>query len=129
MTQQVYVNKIEIVGRVGQNPETRYFESGAVKCALTLAVKPPYKSDAPLWFDLEAWGNIAEVTAQYVKKGSTIGIIGELVLDKWTDKNTEELREKPLIRVNNLELISSSRSTEEIESSSDQQNQIVNANF
>ncbi|MBO3458471.1 single-stranded DNA-binding protein [Aetokthonos hydrillicola Thurmond2011] len=129
MTQQVYVNKIELVGRVGQNPETRYFESGAVKCTLTLAIKPPYKSDTPLWFDLEAWGNIAEVATQYVKKGSTIGITGELVLDKWIDKNTEELREKPLIRVNNLELISSSRSSEEIESNSDQQNQILNANF
>ncbi|MBW4433188.1 MAG: single-stranded DNA-binding protein [Pelatocladus maniniholoensis HA4357-MV3] len=131
MTQQAYVNQVQLVGRVGQNPEIRYFESGTVKTALTIAIKPPYKSDAPLWFDLEAWGNIAEIAAQYVKKGSTIGISGELVFDKWTDKNTGELRNKPLIRLNNLELIGSPRSNsgEEQTETNDGQNQIVNANF
>lgn len=127
MTQQ-YVNLVQITGRVGQEPDVRHFESGAMKTSLTLAVKPPYKSETPLWFDLEFWGNVAQVAADWVNKGSTIGITGELVFDRWTDKNTGEIREKPVIRVNNLELINSSQRKESIEPSGDQ-SPIVNANF
>jgi single-strand DNA-binding protein len=127
MTQQ-YINKIDLVGRVGQTPEIRYFESGAMKTSLTLAVKPPYRSETPLWFDLELWGNIAQVAADWVQKGSTIGITGEIVFDRWIDKNTNEPRQKPIIRVNNLELISSAQRKDSNETSEDQDS-IINANF
>ncbi|MBE9257412.1 single-stranded DNA-binding protein [Dolichospermum sp. LEGE 00246] len=127
MTQQ-YVNKVDLVGRVGQTPDVRYFESGAMKTSLTLAVKPPYRSENPLWFDLELWGNIAQVAADWVQKGSTIGITGEIVFDRWIDKNTDEPRQKPIIRVSNLELISSAQRKDSNETSEDQDS-IINANF
>ncbi|AFZ61165.1 single-stranded DNA-binding protein [Anabaena cylindrica FACHB-243] len=119
MTQQ-YVNKVDLVGRVGQTPDVRYFESGAMKTSLTLAVKPPYRSENPLWFDLELWGNIAQVAADWVQQGSTIGITGEIVFDRWIDKNTDEPRQKPIIRVSNLELISSAQRKDSNETSEDQ---------
>ena len=127
MTQQ-YINKVDLVGRVGQTPDVRYFESGAMKTSLTLAVKPPYRSENPLWFDLELWGNIAQVAADWVQKGSTIGITGEIVFDRWIDKNTDEPRQKPIIRVSNLELISSAQRKDSNETSEDQDS-IINANF
>ena len=127
MTQQ-YVNKVDLVGRVGQTPDVRYFESGAMKTSLTLAVKPPYRSENPLWFDLELWGNIAQVAADWVQQGSTIGITGEIVFDRWIDKNTNESRQKPIIRVSNLELISSAQRKDSNETSDDQDS-IINANF
>ena len=127
MTQQ-YVNKVDLVGRVGQTPDVRYFESGAMKTSLTLAVKPPYRSENPLWFDLELWGNIAQVAADWVQKGSTSGITGEIVFDRWIDKNTNESRQKPIIRVSNLELISSAQRKDSNETSEDQDS-IINANF
>ncbi|MTJ50438.1 MULTISPECIES: single-stranded DNA-binding protein [Nostocales] len=127
MTQQ-YINKVDLVGRVGQTPDVRYFESGAMKTSLTLAVKPPYRSENPLWFDLELWGNIAQVAADWVQKGSTIGITGEIVFDRWIDKNTNESRQKPIIRVSNLELISSAQRKDSNETSEDQDS-IINANF
>ncbi len=127
MTQQ-YINKVDLVGRVGQTPEIRYFESGAMKTSLTLAVKPPYRSETPLWFDLELWGNIAQVAADWIQKGSTIGITGEIVFDRWTDKNTNEPRQKPIIRVNNLELISSAQRKDSNETGEDEDS-IINANF
>ncbi|MBK1990637.1 single-stranded DNA-binding protein [Sphaerospermopsis aphanizomenoides BCCUSP55] len=127
MTQQ-YINKVDLVGRVGQTPEIRYFESGAMKTSLTLAIKPPYRSETPLWFDLELWGNIAQVAADWVQKGSTIGITGEIVFDRWTDKNTNEPRQKPIIRVNNLELISSAQRKDSNETGEDEDS-IINANF
>lgn len=127
MSQQ-YLNKVDLVGRVGQEPDVRYFESGAMKTTLTLAIKPPYKSESPLWFDLELWGNIAQVAADWVKKGSTIGVTGEIIFDRWTDKNTNELRQRPIIRVNNLELISSSQRKDSPETN-ENPDSIVNANF
>lgn len=127
MTQQ-YINKVDLVGRVGQTPEIRYFESGAMKTSLTLAVKPPYRSETPLWFDLELWGNIAQVAADWIQKGSTIGITGEIVFDRWIDKNTNEPRQKPIIRVNNLELISSAQRKDSNETGEDEDS-IINANF
>ncbi|MTJ55870.1 single-stranded DNA-binding protein [Anabaena sp. UHCC 0253] len=127
MSQQ-YINKVDLVGRVGQTPDVRYFESGAMKTSLTLAVKPPYRSENPLWFDLELWGNIAQVAADWVQKGSTIGITGEIVFDRWIDKNTNESRQKPIIRVSNLELISSAQRKDSNETSEDQDS-IINANF
>ena len=127
MTQQ-YINKVDLVGRVGQTPDVRYFESGAMKTSLTLAVKPPYRSENPLWFDLELWGNIAQVAADWVQMGSTIGITGEIVFDRWIDKNTNESRQKPIIRVSNLELISSAQRKDSNETSEDQDS-IINANF
>jgi single-strand DNA-binding protein len=99
-----------------------------MKTSLTLAVKPPYRSENPLWFDLELWGNIAQVAADWVQKGSTIGITGEIVFDRWIDKNTNESRQKPIIRVSNLELISSAQRKDSNETSEDQDS-IINANF
>lgn len=130
MTEQ-YINKIDLVGRVGQEPEIKYFESGAVKASLTLAVKPPLKSETPMWWDLELWGNLAEVAASYTHKGSTIGISGELKFELWVDKNTGLPRSKPIIKVNELNLISSSK-REEIGTSSTTESSredVANANF
>lgn len=129
MTQQ-FMNRIELVGRVGQDPTTHYFESGAMKTTLTLAVKPPYKSDSPMWWDLELWGNTAQVATDWVRKGSTIGVAGELKFDVWVDKNSGLPRSKPVIRVSELELISSSKRGEEANTSSNKSEpSIANANF
>lgn len=50
------LNVVNIVGRAGKDPEIRYFESGSVKCNLTLAVnRPTSKEDEPDWFNLEIW--------------------------------------------------------------------------
>lgn len=126
-----YINKVDLVGRVGQEPEIKYFESGAVKASLTLAVKPPLKSETPMWWDLELWGKQAEVAASYTHKGSTIGISGELKFELWVDKNTGLPRSKPIIKVNELDLISSSK-REEIGTSSTthfSKSDVVNGNF
>jgi single-strand DNA-binding protein len=126
-----YINKIDLVGRVGQEPDIKYFESGAVKANLTLAVKPPYKSETPMWWDLELWGKQAEVAASYTHKGSTIGFSGELKFELWVDKNTGLPRSKPIIKVNELDLISSSK-REDIGTSSTTQfskSDVPNANF
>lgn len=127
-----YINKVDLVGRVGQEPEIRYFESGAVKATLCLAVKPPYKSDTPKWWDIELWGKLAEVAVSYAHKGSLIGIAGELKFDYWVDKVSGLPRSKPVIKVNELELLSSLKRQLEPSTSSTVGNieqDVVNASF
>ena len=106
------INSVTLVGRAGRDPEVRYFESGTVVANLTLAVNRRNRNDEPDWFNLEIWGKQAQVAADYVKKGSLIGITGSFKLDSWKDRNTGEDRNKPVVRVDRLELLGSKRDSE-----------------
>ena len=106
------INSVTLVGRAGRDPEVRYFESGSVVANLTLAVNRRSKNDEPDWFNLEIWGKQAQVAADFVKKGSLLGITGCYKLDTWIDRNTGEGRSKPVIRVDRLELLGSRRDAE-----------------
>jgi single-strand DNA-binding protein len=103
------VNSVSLVGRAGRDPEVRYFESGKVNAKFTLAVNRRSRDDKPDWFPLEIWGNQAQVAADYVRKGSLLGITGSFKLDRWTDRTTGEERSKPVINVDRLELLGSKR--------------------
>ena len=107
------VNSVTLVGRAGRDPEVRYFESGSVVANLTMAVNRRSRDDEPDWFNLEIWGKQAQVAADYVKKGSLLGIIGSLKLDRWTDRASGEERSKPVVRVDRLELLGSRRDSEQ----------------
>jgi len=106
------VNSVTLVGRAGRDPEVRYFESGSMVANLTIAVNRRSRDDEPDWFNLEIWGKQAQVAADYVKKGSLLGIIGSFKLDRWTDRNSGEERSKPVVRVDRLELLGSKRDNE-----------------
>ena len=106
------INSVTLVGRAGRDPEVRYFESGTVVANLTIAVNRRNRNDEPDWFNLEIWGKQAQVAADYVKKGSLIGITGSFKLDSWKDRNTGEDRNKPVVRVDRLELLGSKRDSE-----------------
>ncbi len=106
------LNSVTLVGRAGRDPEVRYFESGTVVANLTMAVNRRNRNDEPDWFNLEIWGKQAQVAADYVKKGSLIGITGSFKLDSWKDRNTGEDRNKPVVRVDRLELLGSKRDSE-----------------
>lgn len=107
------MNSITLVGRAGRDPEVRYFESGTMVANLTLAVKGRGRDDEPVWFNLEIWGKQAQVAADYVRKGSLIGIIGSMSTQKWTDRSSGEERSKPVVRVERLELLGSRRDAEQ----------------
>lgn len=92
------INSVVIVGRVGQDPEIKYFETGKVKTTISVAVnrgsKDKEKTD---WFRIELWDKQAELTGEYVKKGNLVGVEGRLDLNKWTD-NEGNQREIYLVK-------------------------------
>ena len=103
------VNSVTLVGRAGRDPEVRYFESGSMVANLSLAVNRASRDDEPDWFNLEIWGKQAPVAADYVRRGSLLGISGFFKLETWTDRSSGEERSKPVIRVDRLELLGSKR--------------------
>ena len=107
------LNVVTLVGRVGGDPDVKYFESGTVKCKLTLAVRRrSTKSDEPDWFTLEIWGKTAQIAADYVRKGAQIGVTGSLKFDRWQDRSTGANRSMPVIKVDQLDLLGSKRDNE-----------------
>ena len=106
------LNVVHLVGRAGRDPEVKYFDSGSVKCTLTLAVNRLKRDDPPDWFELEIWGKTAEIAANYVKKGGLIGIQGSMKIETWSDRSSGANRSKPVIRVDKLDLLGSKRDNE-----------------
>ena len=106
------INTINLVGRAGREPDVRYFESGSVVANFTLAVNRRSRDEEPDWFNLEIWGKQAQIAADYVKKGSLIGITGSFQIESWKDKTTGEDRYKPVVRVDRLNLLSSRKESE-----------------
>ena len=103
------INSVNLVGRAGREPDVRYFESGSIIANFTLAVNRRSRDEEPDWFNLEIWGKQAQIAADYVKKGSLIGITGSFKIDSWKDKSSGEDRFKPVIRVDRLNLLGSKR--------------------
>jgi len=111
----VELNIVSLVGRAGRDPEQKFIGSGEkyqAVCNFTLAVnraKRRGEESEPDWFNLEIWGKPAEIAGSYVRKGSLIGIKGRLVFSRWQDKASGDNRERPLIRVDTLDLLGSRR--------------------
>lgn len=101
------LNEVVIVGRVGQDPEIKYFESGKAKTVLSMAVnrgKDQTGTEITDWFRVELWDRSAEIAAEYVKKGNLIGIIGSLSVNRWIDNSGTE-REIFFVRADELRLL------------------------
>lgn len=101
------INSVTLIGYSAKEAELRSFESGSKKTTFSLAVKPPYKTDdeSPLWFECEAWGNLAVLCKKFITKGKQIAIEGSYKQERWQDTNSGNLRCKPVILVKNMTLL------------------------
>ncbi len=104
------VNSVVLVGRAGRDAEIRYLEpSGTPKTTFSLAVDRPVKrtegQDTTDWFRIELWEKQAQIAADFVKKGTLVGIQGRLEIQRWKDQNSGQWREMPVVRATNLRLL------------------------
>lgn len=82
-------NSVQLIGRLGNDPELRTFESGKSMTSFSLATNEMYynnkgeKVTDTQWHNIVAWGKKAEVISQYLKKGSEIALQGKLVNRKY----------------------------------------------
>lgn len=104
------VNSVVLVGRAGRDAEIRYLEpSGTAKTTFNLAVDRPVKRtegvDTTDWFRIELWEKQAQIAADYVRKGTLVGIQGRLEIQRWKDQTSGQWREMPVVRATNLRLL------------------------
>ncbi len=88
------VNKVILVGNLGRDPETRYMPSGAAVTNLRIATSESWKDkqsgeqqERTEWHSVAMFGRLAEIAAEYLRKGSQVYIEGKLRTRKWQDKN------------------------------------------
>ena len=88
------VNKVIIVGNTGNDPEVSQFQNGGSVATIAVATSEKYQNkqtgewvENTEWHRVKALGKLAEIIAQYVRKGTPIYIEGKLKTDKYTDKN------------------------------------------
>lgn len=83
------LNQCNFIGRLGKDPEVRYTTSGDAVANVSLAVGWKSKnSEGTEWVNVVAWGKLAELFGEYLKKGSKVFIAGSMRTRKWQDKNT-----------------------------------------
>lgn len=88
------INKVIIVGTLGNDPEVKYSASGSAIANLSVATSEQWKDkqtgekkEQTEWHRIVIFGKLAEVAAEYLRKGSQVYIEGQLRTRKWTDSN------------------------------------------
>lgn len=91
------VNKCIIIGRVGQDPEVRYSQSGMCFCNVSIATSESWKDkqsgeqkERTEWHRIVLHGKLAEIAGEYLKKGSQAYFEGKLQTRKWQDQSGQD---------------------------------------
>lgn len=115
------VNRVELIGWVGGEPEQRFVSSGASVCSFRVATKRLGSRDESGeravqtdWIPVEAWERLAEQCGRFLHKGSRIRVIGSLQTQSWDDRETGQRRFKTLVRADEV-LFLSQKSEEQAE--------------
>ncbi|MDX9902531.1 MAG: single-stranded DNA-binding protein [Bacteroidales bacterium] len=86
-------NKVQLIGRLGQDPDLRTLESGKKVAHFTLATGGSYKSadgskiEETTWHSIVAWNGLAEISSKFLRKGREVCVEGRITYRTYTDKN------------------------------------------
>lgn len=88
------INKVILVGNLGADPDTRYMPSGGAVTNLSVATSESWKDkqtgeqkERTEWHKVAMFGRLAEISAEYLRKGSQVYIEGKIRTRKWQDKD------------------------------------------
>ena len=85
------LNKVMVIGNVGRDPEMRYIPSGKPVTSFSVATSRSWtnsdgeRREETEWFNVVAWGNLAEICKQHVRKGHQVYVEGRLQTRSWED--------------------------------------------
>ena len=88
------LNRVQLIGNLGKDPEIKYTPSGTPVAKLTIATNERFKDKAGEWQDRTEWHNVvlwqrlAEIAGEYLKKGGKVYIEGRLQTRSWDDKTS-----------------------------------------
>ena len=104
------VNKVIIVGNLGQNPEARFTPQGTAVTNLSVATNESWKNqngeiqDRTEWHRVVIYGKMAETASQYMQKGQMVYVEGRLQTNEWEDQNKNK-RKTTEIRCDNFTML------------------------
>jgi len=107
------VNKVILVGNVGQDPEVKYTASGVPVAKVSLATSERFKDkngqwqDRTEWHSVVAWQRLAEIVGEYVHKGSKLYVEGKLQTSTWEDKQNGQKKYRTEIVAREIVLLGS----------------------
>ncbi len=90
------LNKVMIIGNLGRDPEMRYTPSGKPVTSFSVAVSRSWvkpegeRTETTDWFNVVAWGRLAEICSQYLAKGSMVYVEGRLETRSWEAENGQK---------------------------------------
>ena len=105
------INKVILVGNLGNDPEVRYGQSGAAITTISVATSESWKDkDGNLqerteWHRVKFFGRLAEIAGEYLKKGRQVYIEGSLRTEKYQDKQTGQDRYTTDIIANEMQML------------------------
>jgi single-strand DNA-binding protein len=107
------VNKVILVGNVGQDPEVKYTPSGVPVTRVSLATNERFKGnndqwqDRTEWHSIVAWQRLAEIVGEYVRKGTKLYVEGKLQTTSWQDRQSGEKKYRTEVVARDLILLGS----------------------
>jgi single-strand DNA-binding protein len=90
------LNKVQLIGRLGQDPELKYTQSGVALVSFSVATGTKWKDqegnwqERTEWHNVKAWRGLAETWSNYLKKGSKVYVEGRLETSNWEDENKKK---------------------------------------
>ncbi len=98
------INRCVLIGRLGADPELRYTQQGTAVISFDIAVNRPYKSGdgnrEADWISIVAWRQLAELCAQYLKKGSQVAIEGRLQTRSYDNRDGQRVKVYEIVAEN-----------------------------
>jgi|TARA_B100001057_G_scaffold342017_1_gene342903 single-strand DNA-binding protein len=108
------INKVILLGNLGQDPEVRYTAGGVPIANISIATSNSWKDknsgetvEQTEWHRIVFFNRLAEIVEQYLKKGSKIYVEGQLRTNSWEDKNTGEKKYRTEIVAREMQMLSS----------------------
>lgn len=114
-------HKVQLLGNLGGDPDTRYLQSGTSVCSFSIATHRKWvgsdgqQNEETIWWRVSAWGKLGEICQQYLSKGRLVFIEGEIVPDRetggprlWTDQNGQQ-RASFEIRADTMKMLGGGR--------------------
>lgn len=108
------INKVILLGNLGQDPEVRYTAGGVPIANISIATSNSWKDknsgelvEQTEWHRIVFFNRLAEIVEQYLKKGSKVYVEGQLRTNSWEDKNTGEKKFRTEIVAREMQMLSS----------------------
>jgi single-strand DNA-binding protein len=115
------LNKVQLTGRLGHDPEVNYTQQGTARVTFTVASNRTWKDDSgqireeTQWTPIVAWDKLGEICAEYLRQGSRVYVEGRLQTRSWEDQESGQKRYKTEVVLSEMIMLDTKAQADEEE--------------